>query len=54
MYKIKVKMDHTEKQISFIFLTETLYFSFRDDKEMTREEFWLFGSNICYVSHAVF
>jgi len=35
-------MEHTEKQTSFIFLIESLYFGFRDDKEMTREQIWFF------------
>jgi len=47
-------MEHTEKQTFFIFLIEILYFGFRDDKEMTTEQIWLLGSNICYKCHAVF
>jgi len=47
-------MEHTEKQTSLIFLIETLYFGFSDDKEMTTEQIWLLGSIICYKCHAVF
>jgi hypothetical protein len=47
-------MENPEKQTSFIFLNESLYFGLRHDKEVTREQIWLLGSNICYKCHAVF